>query len=267
MRHFLRACLGALVLISLPWSFAGAAAVCTFGGPNGESTLQAVFNNLLGASHAPNAGSDCVPEPNDGRWQTTGPASATIVIELAGFASQNTFGIYDVLDPLNPAKQLQLFAGAAGQGSTAFITFTPSGSGYSVVIGWPGKPNRPAVTFGSAAFGFYLSTPEDNPNTPAVDRMMYFSQTSLNSDGTDHLYAYRGNGSPFLAPPLNGQTFATNGALLAWEDLRGGGDRDYQDFVVYANGVTPVPLPAAAWLLGSTLPLLGLRRRRALTVA
>src|SRR5882672_6336140 len=243
MRHFLRACLGALALIILPWSVAGAAAVCTFGAPGSESTLQAVFNNLLGSSHAPNTGSDCLPEGNDGRWQTTGTASATIVIELAGFASSNTFGIYDVLDPLNPAKQLQLFGGAASAGATAFITFTASGGGFTVVIGWPGKPDRAPAKFGSTAFGFYLNTPEDNPNTPASDRSTYFSQTSLNNDGTDHLYAYRGNGSPFLSPPLAGQKFATNGALLAWEDLRGGGDRDYQDFVVYASGITPVPLP------------------------
>jgi Domain of unknown function (DUF4114) len=41
--------------------------------------------------------------------------------------------------------------------------------------------------------------------------------------------------------------------VIAWEDLKGLGDRDYNDLVVRVSGITAVPIPAAAWLFGSGL--------------
>jgi len=38
----------------------------------------------------------------------------------------------------------------------------------------------------------------------------------------------------------------------AWEDLPGGGDRDFNDIVVDVS-LAPIPIPAAAWLFGSGL--------------
>ena len=39
--------------------------------------------------------------------------------------------------------------------------------------------------------------------------------------------------------------------VLAWEDLKGLGDRDYNDLVIRVSGVSPVPVPSALWLFGS----------------
>jgi hypothetical protein len=51
--------------------------------------------------------------------------------------------------------------------------------------------------------------------------------------------------------------------VVAWEDLKKLGDRDYNDLVVRVSGVTPVPAPAAAWLFGAgLLTLYGAARRR-----
>ena len=64
-----------------------------------------------------------------------------------------------------------------------------------------------------------------------------------------------------LAPGL----WTTNEYALAWEDLKGGGDGDYQDFVVMVESVVPtaVPVPAAALLFGSgLLGLMGIARRK-----
>jgi hypothetical protein len=143
--------------------------------------------------------------------------------------------------------------------------FTPAGDGYTVTVGWPNNPSSPpsrSTTFGSSVFGFYLSTPEDNPNNPGFDRSVYFSETGLNYDGVDHMFAYRGNGAPFQSGPLEGEIFAPDSLLIAWEDLMGGGDFDYQDFVVYARSVTVVPLPPALALLLSGLGLIGGTGRR-----
>ena len=50
--------------------------------------------------------------------------------------------------------------------------------------------------------------------------------------------------------------------VFGWEDLKGGGDKDYDDMVVGIHDVNAVPIPASAWLLGSALMGLVLINRR-----
>jgi hypothetical protein len=236
-------CLAIVALLSAPLVSMPAQAACKFGA-SGETSLQGVFDSMLGPG-ALDAESDCIAEPADALWQGGG-AAATILIELAGFAADNVFGIYDPLDP--QARQVALFGGRAGAGSSTSLAFVAAGSGFDVQTG--------GVTvshFASADFGFYLRTPQQNT---------FFSQSSLNTDQADHMYAYQGNGDAFVGGPLADAAFATTMYLLAFEDLKvPNGDSDFQDFVAAINFMTPIPLPAGIYLLGGALALLGLSRR------
>lgn len=79
------------------------------------------------------------------------------------------------------------------------------------------------------------------------------SRPSENSDGLDHMVTWE---------IIGGAENNIGNWVIAWEDLAGGGDRDFNDIVVEAN-VAPVPVPAAVWLFGSgLLGLIGIARRK-----
>jgi len=50
--------------------------------------------------------------------------------------------------------------------------------------------------------------------------------------------------------------------VVAWEDLKKLGDRDYNDLVVRVSGVTVVPVPSAVFLFGSGILALAVAARR-----
>lgn len=229
---------------------------CAIGPGSGEASLQQVMNGLFGSA-APVATLNCVPDTADSAWTTAGAAAATLIVEIAGYASQNTFGIYDLG---NTGNFIQIYAGENSPFDRRTLTFTQNGGAYDVGV-WRngGTELVSSGSFLSDQFGFYLSTPEIQT---------YYSDTALNADGFDHLYAYQGNGAGFLNTPsvpefLRGTTFHDQMYLLAWEDLFGGGDGDYQDMVLLTEFMVPVPVPPALVLLASALAGLGAMGRRA----
>jgi hypothetical protein len=173
----------------------------------------------------------------------TGGGFARILFELAGFANSNFFGIYDVT---NPSTRLTIFTGPNGAGSLGYL-YLDGGTDYCA----GNFASTSCATFGSDRFGFFLTTPQGHT---------FFSQTLLNGDGFDHMVAFQGGG----AGTINTRTWLPNEFILAWEDLYGGGDKDYDDFAVMVESVIGVPEPGTLGLFGLALLAGGLARRKKL---
>jgi hypothetical protein len=83
----------------------------------------------------------------------------------------------------------------------------------------------------------------------------FYSDVSLNADGTQHIYS----------TDFAGDALIPAGTYVGFEDLPGGGDHDYNDteFVFTNIATTPaVPEPANTALLVGGLGLLGFMARR-----
>lgn len=192
-------------------------------------------------------------QSNVALWSAASPltnqSSVTLIIELAGLAGTNKFGIYDAN---NQNNLLEIFQGNDKGNATlkegARITFTPSGNGYDVTIaeisGGDGGNEGGARTgfISSSNFGFYLDS------TAGTNGGLFYTEDDKNTNGDAHALVYGGTGSTLslTGSEINSSPTFEQGKdwILAWEDVKyGPSDKDFNDMVLFVDNVGAVPEP------------------------
>src|SRR6478736_3022647 len=112
--------------------------------------------------------------------------SGQMVIEIAGYAPNNAFGIYE---QGNAANMIEVFAGSAAAGAASGLINLP--------LTW-------------SSFGFYLTNSSAN--------FTWYSDAALNAGGGfDHFVTYNGTAGQTMT--ASGITFGSNDYLIGIEDL------------------------------------------------
>jgi hypothetical protein len=169
----------------------------------------------------------------------TGSSISQFMFEIAGFASENTFGIFN-----KSGLKLEIFNGSDTSKDGSMVSFFDSGTVTSLTQGHPDNGGGIALqtveNFGNV-FGFYITSPQGT----------FYSDDSMNPNGIRHSAIYQGDGSFSMdLPGKQPGLFTDNEFIVAFEDKYTNSDWDYNDLVVMVESVEPEPVPEPSLLLG-----------------
>lgn len=169
-----------------------------------------------------------------------GSSVATIMLEIAGLAPTNNFGIYN-----RNGLKAQLFQGSNSVSDGALLSFN---NGNLAVTKGLGNTSKDYLGFGNI-FGFYLER---------GDGVTFYTEKARNPNQSQQSVVYRGNNQTVLQIPGHSpETFTPDQFIIAFDDLlRVGGvsDGDYQDMVVLVDSIEPESVPESS----TTVAMLGL---------
>ena len=237
-------------------------------GSAGEPTLVEVLDSItvnpLNNSWVNDKDTDSIDDLLDSYWvpSSSGGSVATMVLEISDYSGINEFGVYDAADKTN---MLVVFDGASTANTNsgrATLYFTPDGFGDVTVDLVKLDGTLGSATFDTATFGFFLDSTAGFYG--AAPGGVWYSDTSLNSDSTDHMLAFQGNDSDVIEVITGLPSTWTSGEyILGWEDVTASAsDLDYQDFIVMVESVVPIPVPAAVLLGILGLGAAGIKMRK-----